>query len=49
MTIFDPISGRQITIDLSGEPYRSIIRQECLTAGEQQVRAGQASRAEEGL
>ncbi|MBD2747348.1 hypothetical protein IC232_11655 [Microvirga sp. BT688] len=49
MTIFDPISGRQITIDLSGKPYRSIIRQRCSTEGEQQVRAGQVSRAGEGL
>jgi hypothetical protein len=49
MTIFDPISGRQIVIDLSGKPYRSIIRPECFTGGEQQLRAGQASRAGEGL
>jgi len=38
MTIFDPISGRQITIDLSMKPYRPIIRQECFTGGEQQAR-----------
>jgi hypothetical protein len=48
MTIFDPISGRQITIDLSGKPSRSIIRQECFADGEQQVRADQALRAGEG-
>ncbi len=45
MTIFDPISGRQITIDPSGKPYRSINGQDCLTAREQQVLAGQASGA----
>jgi hypothetical protein len=49
MTIFDPISGRQIIIDLSGKLDRSIVRQECFTGGEQQLRAGQASRAGEGL
>ncbi|MCD6072061.1 MAG: hypothetical protein K0S42_2577 [Microvirga sp.] len=27
MTIFDPISGRQIIIDLSGKLDRSIVRQ----------------------
>jgi hypothetical protein len=41
MTIFDPISGRQITVDLSGKPCRPIVRQEGFTAGEQQIRAGQ--------
>jgi hypothetical protein len=41
MTIFDPISGLQITIDPSGKPYRSIIGQDCFTASEQQVLAGQ--------
>jgi hypothetical protein len=45
MTIFDPISGRQITVDLSGKPCRPIVREECLTAGEQQVRAGEGLRA----
>jgi len=43
MTIFDPISGRQITVDLSGKPSRSINRQECSTEEKQQVRAGKAS------
>jgi hypothetical protein len=47
MTIFDPISGRQITVDLSGKPYRLIVRQECSTEEEKQLRAGQALRAEE--
>ncbi|MBF9196340.1 hypothetical protein [Microvirga terrestris] len=46
MTIFDPISGRQITIDLSGKRYQTVIRQECFTGGEQQVRSDQASGAE---
>jgi hypothetical protein len=49
MTIFDPISGRQILINPSGKPYRPIIRQECLTGAKQQVHAGQALRAGEGL
>jgi len=49
MTIFDPISGRQITVDLSGKPCRLIIRQEGFTGGEQQVRAGQRLRAVEEL
>ncbi|WP_152568754.1 hypothetical protein [Microvirga sp. BSC39] len=49
MTIFDPISGRQITVDLSAKPCRPIIRQEGFAGGEQQVRAGQRSRAGEGL
>ncbi|MBM1171130.1 hypothetical protein [Microvirga arabica] len=43
MTIFDPISGCQITINLSEKPYRPIIRQEGPTGGEQRFRAGQAS------
>ncbi|MEE1656043.1 hypothetical protein VB618_07535 [Microvirga sp. CF3062] len=43
MTIFDPISGRQITIDPLGKPYRSITGQDCFTAREQQARAGQTS------
>jgi hypothetical protein len=45
MTIFDPISGRQVTVDLSEKTCRPIVRQECFTAGEQQVRAGQRLRA----
>jgi hypothetical protein len=45
MTIFDPISGRQITVDLSGKPSGSINRQECFSGGERQVRAGQRLRA----
>jgi hypothetical protein len=45
MTVFDPISGRQITIDPSGKSYRPIIRQECLTAGEQ-LHAGPTPGAE---
>ncbi|MGF9758516.1 hypothetical protein AAII07_25280 [Microvirga sp. 0TCS3.31] len=49
MTIFDPISGCQIMVDLSGKPSRSIIRQECFTEKEQQVRVGQALRSGEGL
>jgi hypothetical protein len=49
MTIFDPISGRQITIDLSGKPCRPTARQEGCTGGEQQVLADQGSRAGEGL
>jgi hypothetical protein len=46
MTIFDPISGRQITVDLSGPSDRSIVRQECFAEGEQQVHAGRASGSE---
>jgi hypothetical protein len=42
MTIFDPISGRQITIDLFGKPFHSITRQDCFITREQQVLAGQA-------